>query len=137
MRSSTTTNGANIPQAMSYLRRAEISHDQIAAALGVTLRTVKRWAVGTQRPNPRNFAALRQQIAEWRWEADRKTFTSRLERHREELLFEALTALETTEEKARVAELAARLDKPVEPQRSAYAEVDPFELCQPEPALPL
>src|SRR5690554_4106582 len=55
----TSTKGANIPAALRHVRDAGWSTVQLASDLGVTLRTVQRWAAGLQKPNKVNFAALR------------------------------------------------------------------------------
>lgn len=138
MRTSTHADGADITGALTLLAQAGYSATAIARDVGVTLRTVRRWAAGTQRPNRANFATLRLRVAEFRSDVLRRRT---LDPRPEDLTFRAVEALRTFRERVEIAEIVARVTtEPVPaPRRSAYADVNEFDLItsgRPEPAYP-
>ena len=123
---------------------------KIAAEVGVSLRTVQRWAAGRHSPSAKGLTALRALVGQLIMyvSADQP---SPAQRRRAARLETAAEALLTERERQERAELAARARRPVTAQsraerlaaahraietrpvrppfRSTTADVDPFELC--------
>lgn len=133
----TSTNGTDVRRAMQLIQTAGFTPQRVASEVGVTLRTVRRWAAGLQQPRPANRAALKGWVLGQRHSNTMRTY---MDRSVDELLEQAVEALLTDAERAEVAELEARFHAPTIPQqrRSAFADTDPFLLAgaKPEPALP-
>lgn len=128
--------GTNIKAAMAHLLTAGFAPERIASEIGVTVRTVRRWAAGVQQPRKANRLALKGWVLDQRQRNAMRTY---MQRRVDELLEQAVEALLTDTERREIAELEARFRRPAAPaqRRSAFASVDPFLLAgaKPEPAL--
>lgn len=142
-----TRTGTDTAKAVRLLNHAGITAQAVAVDLQVTTSTVYRWRSGARRPNPVNHAALRGLVDHLI--ATTVAGQSIASMAQLDTLRAAKAALLSPAEVARLDQLAAevrdtmraarrRVEVPA--QRSAFAEVDPFELVrtgQPvEPALP-
>lgn len=142
-----TSTGVDTSKAVRLLNQAGITVQAVAADLEVTPSAVYRWRTGARRPNLVNFAALRGLVDHLI--AVTTAGQSLASVAQLDTLRAAKAALLTPGEVARLDQLAAQVRDTVRAarqraetpaQRSAFAEVDPFELVrsgQPvEPALP-
>src|SRR5690554_4813061 len=118
-KSSNSSTGPDIAQAMRLLTQAGHTPAQVAAAVGVTVRTTRRWAAGTQNPTRRNHAKLRSWVLDIRHSNAMRTYADRA---LDDALFAALEALRTQAERAEIAALVARATRP----SPLTARVDPF-----------
>src|SRR5690554_67149 len=116
-KSSNSSTAPDVAQAMRLLTQAGRTPAQVAAAVGVTVRTARRWAAGTQRPNRSNHAGLREWVLDIRHDNAMRT---RMDPAVDDLLFAALEALRTQAERAEIAALVARGTSPL------TTRVDPF-----------
>jgi len=112
-KSSNSSAAPDIARVMALLTQAGHTPAQVAAAVGVTVRTARRWAAGTQRPNRSNHAGLREWVLDIRRDNAMRT---RMDPAVDDLLFAALEALRTQAEQAGiVARGAAPLTTRVDP----------------------
>lgn len=115
--SSNSSAAPDIARVMALLTQAGHTPAQVAAAVGVTVRTARRWAAGTQRPNRSNHAGLREWVLDIRRDNAMRT---RMDPAVDDLLFAALEALRTQAEQAEQAGIVARGAAPL------TTRVDPF-----------
>lgn len=116
-KSSNSSAAPDIARVMALLTQAGRTPAQVAAAVGVTVRTARRWAAGTQRPNRSNHAGLREWVLDIRRDNAMRT---RMDPAVDDLLFAALEALRTQAEQAEQAGIVARGAAPL------TTRVDPF-----------
>lgn len=116
-KSSNSSAAPDIARVMALLTQAGHTPAQVAAAVGVTVRTARRWAAGTQRPNRSNHAGLREWVLDIRRDNAMRT---RMDPAVDDLLFAALEALRTQAEQAEQAGIVARGAAPL------TTRVDPF-----------
>lgn len=115
--SSNSSAAPDIARVMALLTQAGRTPAQVAAAVGVTVRTARRWAAGTQRPNRSNHAGLREWVLDIRRDNAMRT---RMDPAVDDLLSAALEALRTQAEQAEQAGIVARGAAPL------TTRVDPF-----------
>jgi len=118
--SSNSSAAPGIARVMALLTQAGRTPAQVAAAVGVTVRTARRWAAGTQRPNRSNHAGLRECVLDIRRDNAMRT---RMDPAVDDLLFAALEALRTQAERAEQAEQAGIVARGAAPLTT---RVDPF-----------
>lgn len=110
------------PSALAVLAEFDYPKPKLAAHLGVSLRSVQRWAAGRHVPSKRNLTNLRALIGQLiMFESANRP--SAAQRRRSARLEQAAEALLTERERQEIAELAARA-------KSVTAQVDPFELVR-------
>jgi len=101
----TSTNGANVRRAVAEFREAGYTVAEIASDLGLHRSTIYRWAAGTRSPRPSNLAALAELVdARYSQHVHRRQLTVAALH-----LQKAAEALVTDQQRAKEAELAARL----------------------------
>lgn len=115
--SSNSSAAPDIARVMALLTQAGRTPAQVAAAVGVTVRTARRWAAGTQRPNRSNHAGLRAWLLDIRRDNAMRT---RMDPAVDDLLSAALEELRTQAEQAEQAGIVARGAAPL------TTRVDPF-----------
>jgi hypothetical protein len=114
------------PTAVGVLAEFGYDKPKLAAHLGVTLRSVQRWAAGRHNPSKRNLVHLRALVGQLIMFEGANGDTARA-RSRMRRLEVAAEALLTEAERMEVAALEERAKAP---RVSITAEADPFELCQ-------
>lgn len=114
------------PAALAVLAEFDYSKPKLAAHLGVTLRSVQRWAAGRHNPSKRNLTNVRALVGQLLMFEGANGDTARA-RARLRRLEVAAEALLTSRERAEIAELEARAKAP---RVSITAAADPFKLCQ-------
>ena len=113
----------DVPTAIAVLVEFDYPKPKLAAHLGVTLRSVQRWAAGRHVPSKRNLTSLRALVGQLlMFESANRP--SAAQRRRSARLEQAAEALLTERERQEIAELAARA------KVSVTAQVDPFELVR-------
>lgn len=114
------------PAALTVLAEFDYAKPKLAAQLGVSLRTVQRWAAGRHTPAKRNLTNLRALVGQLLMFESANQDSAR-QRARMRRLEVATEALLTEAERIRIAELEQRARTP---QVSITSDADPFDLCR-------